>query len=106
MDLKTQLQMRQQQQLVMTPQLQQAIRLLQLSRLELTEIVRQEILENPVLDEYGPPENEADFSIDQPEDPNTPAESSSDREDEINTLSIPKDIINTILFKVESRRNP
>lgn len=92
MDLKTQLQMKQQQQLVMTPQLQQAIRLLQLSRLELTEIVRQEILENPVLDEYGPPENEADFSIDQPEDPNTPADNSSDREDEINTLSIPKDI--------------
>jgi RNA polymerase sigma-54 factor len=84
--------MKQQQQLVMTPQLQQAIRLLQLSRLELTEIVRQEILENPVLDEYAPPENEADFSIDQPEDPNTPADNSSDREDEINTLSIPKDI--------------
>jgi len=92
MDLKTQLQMRQQQQLVMTPQLQQAIRLLQLSRLELTEIVRQEILENPVLDEYAPPEGEAEFSIDQPEDPNAPAESSSDREDEINTLSIPKDL--------------
>jgi RNA polymerase sigma-54 factor len=84
--------MRQQQQLVMTPQLQQAIRLLQLSRLELTEIVRQEMLENPVLDEYAPPENEAEFSIDQPEDPNTPADNNSDREDEINTLSIPKDI--------------
>jgi RNA polymerase sigma-54 factor len=84
--------MKQQQQLVMTPQLQQAIRLLQLSRLELTEIVRQEILENPVLDEYGPPENESEFSIDQPEDPNIPAESKSDREDEINALSIPKDI--------------
>ena len=92
MDLKTQLQMRQQQQLVMTPQLQQAIRLLQLSRLELTEIVRQEILENPVLDEYAPPEGEAEFSIDQPEDPSAPAESNSDREDEINTLSIPKDL--------------
>ena len=76
----------------MTPQLQQAIRLLQLSRLELSEIVRQEILENPVLDEYGPPENETESSIDQPEDPNTPSESSSDREEELNTLSIPKDI--------------
>ena len=92
MDLKAQLQMKQQQQLVMTPQLQQAIRLLQLSRLELTEIVRQEILENPVLDEYGPPENEAEFSLDQPEDPNTPADNKSDREDEIDTLTIPKDI--------------
>jgi RNA polymerase sigma-54 factor len=92
LDLKAQLQMRQQQQLVMTPQLQQAIRLLQLSRLELTEIVRQEILENPVLDEDGPPENESEFSIDQPEDPNTPAENNSDREEEISTLTIPKDI--------------
>jgi len=39
------------QQLVMTPQLQQAIKLLQLSRLELTDLIRQEIDENPVLDE-------------------------------------------------------
>ena len=39
------------QQLVMTPQLQQAIKLLQLSRLELSDLIRQEIDENPVLDE-------------------------------------------------------
>jgi len=39
------------QQLVMTPQLQQAIKLLQLSRLELVESIRQELLENPVLEE-------------------------------------------------------
>ena len=39
------------QQLVMTPQLQQAIKLLQLSRMELQEVVRQELEENPVLDE-------------------------------------------------------
>jgi RNA polymerase sigma-54 factor len=39
------------QQLVMTPQLQQAIKLLQLSRLELQEIIDQEIKENPVLEE-------------------------------------------------------
>ncbi|HDQ40266.1 MAG TPA: RNA polymerase sigma-54 factor [Desulfonatronum sp.] len=41
------------QQLVMTPQLQQAIKLLQLSRLELVESIRQELLENPVLEEVG-----------------------------------------------------
>jgi RNA polymerase sigma-54 factor len=35
----------------MTPQLQQAIKLLQLSRLELLETVQQELLENPFLDE-------------------------------------------------------
>jgi RNA polymerase sigma-54 factor len=39
------------QQLVMTPQLQQAIKLLQLSRMELQEIIAQEIQENPVLEE-------------------------------------------------------
>jgi RNA polymerase sigma-54 factor len=39
------------QQLVMTPQLQQAIKLLQLSRLELEELISQELAENPVLEE-------------------------------------------------------
>jgi RNA polymerase sigma-54 factor len=44
------------QQLVMTPQLQQAIKLLQLNRLELVSMVQQELEENPVLEEL----NEAD----------------------------------------------
>jgi RNA polymerase sigma-54 factor len=44
-------QMKLTQQLVMTPQLQQAIKLLQLSRLELQDVVRQELEENPVLEE-------------------------------------------------------
>jgi len=39
------------QQLVMTPQLQQAIKLLQLSRMELLDVVQEELLENPMLDE-------------------------------------------------------
>jgi RNA polymerase sigma-54 factor len=37
------------QQLIMTPQLQQAIKLLQLSRLELVETINQEMQENPLL---------------------------------------------------------
>jgi RNA polymerase sigma-54 factor len=44
-------QMKLSQQLVMTPQLQQAIKLLQLSRIELQDVVRQELEENPVLEE-------------------------------------------------------
>ena len=44
-------QLRLSQQLVMTPQLQQAIKLLQLSRLELADLVQQELQENPVLEE-------------------------------------------------------
>ena len=39
------------QQLIMTPQLQQAIKLLQLSRIELLETVQNELLENPFLEE-------------------------------------------------------
>ncbi len=39
------------QQLVMTPQLQMAIKLLQLSRLELVDTIRQELEENPALEE-------------------------------------------------------
>ena len=43
-------QLRLSQQLVMTPQLQQAIKLLQLSRLELADVVTPELQENPVLE--------------------------------------------------------
>ena len=45
--------MRLTQQLVMTPQLQQAIKLLLLSRLELAEVINQEMIENPVLEEQA-----------------------------------------------------
>ncbi len=54
MELKQHLKMT--QQLVMTPQLQQAIKLLQLSRMELVDLVRTEMNENPLLD--GADENE------------------------------------------------
>ena len=39
------------QQLIMTPQLQQAIKLLQLSRIELVDAIQQEMEENPLLEE-------------------------------------------------------
>ena len=51
MGLELRQQLKLTQQLVMTPQLQQAIKLLQLSRLELVDMVQQEMLENPLLDE-------------------------------------------------------
>ena len=44
-------QLRLAQQLVMTPQLQMAIKLLQLNRVELLDTIRQELEENPTLDE-------------------------------------------------------
>jgi RNA polymerase sigma-54 factor len=45
------------QNLVMTPQLQQAIKLLQLNHMELAELINQELTENPVLEEIS--ENES-----------------------------------------------
>jgi len=47
------------QQLVMTPQLQQAIKLLQLSRVELEEMVSKELEENPALEEGQAEESES-----------------------------------------------
>ena len=46
------------QQLVMTPQLQQAIKLLQLSRMELVDLIRTEVTENPLLEGADEPEEE------------------------------------------------
>lgn len=46
------------QSLVMTPQLQQAIKLLQLSRLELENLITQEVTENPILEEAQENEEE------------------------------------------------
>ena len=51
LELKQSLNLRLSQQLVMTPQLQQAIRLLQLSRMELIDAIHSELEQNPVLEE-------------------------------------------------------
>lgn len=48
------------QQPIMTPQLQQAIKLLQLSRMELMDLIRQEQEENPVIEESLEPAVEAE----------------------------------------------
>src|SRR6478609_10844176 len=54
------------QQLVMTPQLQQAIKLLQLSRMELCDMVRDEMLENPILEDSVESANEQEKAADAP----------------------------------------
>ncbi|MBS0240639.1 MAG: RNA polymerase factor sigma-54 [Proteobacteria bacterium] len=55
MALSAKLELRQSQQLVMTPQLQQAIRLLQYSNLELTAFVETELERNPLLERETEP---------------------------------------------------
>src|SRR5881296_3637876 len=65
MAMEARLSLRQSQRVVMTPLLQQAIQLLQLSTLELQEVVNKELLENPLLEEVTPdtPENPADAPV-------------------------------------------
>lgn len=58
MALDLRLQVKLSQQLVMTPQLQQAIKLLQLSRMELVDVVTQELEENPLLEDGVDPKEE------------------------------------------------
>src|SRR5579862_2915587 len=81
MEIKQQLRLS--QQLVMTPQLQQAIRLLQLSRLELIDEIRKELDANPVLaDEEIDPRARANADakngevIQEPPPPDSPATAS------------------------------
>jgi RNA polymerase sigma-54 factor len=48
-DLSHHLQLRQQQRLVMTPQLKQALKILQLNTMELGDLIDVELSENPML---------------------------------------------------------
>ena len=87
MEMKMNLTLKMSQKLVMTPMLQQAIKLLPLARLELAQLIRQEIIENPVLEELLEEENESEQENSQEEKgPNedTPPdnEQSSDSQDQ------------------------
>lgn len=59
--------MRQGQSLVMTPQLQQAIKLLQLSNLELAEYIDKEVEQNPLLERADAPREETPVAEGKPE---------------------------------------
>ncbi|HDO22664.1 MAG TPA: RNA polymerase sigma-54 factor, partial [Nitrospirae bacterium] len=51
MSLSQRLELKLSQKLVLTPQLQQAIKLLQMPQLELSQTINQELVENPFLEE-------------------------------------------------------
>lgn len=59
MALEQKLNLKMSQKLIMTPSLQQAIKLLQLSKMELQEVLNEELLENPLLEELKQEEQEA-----------------------------------------------
>ena len=71
MALSAKLQLRQSQSLVMTPQLMQSIRLLQLTHIELERFVDEEIERNPLLERVDPRDDAAG-------DPVQPAEAVAD----------------------------
>jgi RNA polymerase sigma-54 factor len=91
------------QQLVMTPQLQQAIKLLQLSRMELADMVRDEMLENPILEdsvETGAEQEKADAPLpaDAPEgDPERVGET------EMAASAVSQERVDTAEVKTDSR---
>jgi RNA polymerase sigma-54 factor len=69
------------QQLIMTPQLQQAIKLLQLSRLELLETIHTELETNPVLEEHSLDEGAGEKSLEYGDDVAAPSQDTSPKED-------------------------
>ncbi|MCJ7641198.1 MAG: RNA polymerase factor sigma-54 [Desulfobacterales bacterium] len=71
------------QQLVMTPQLQQAIRLLQLTRLELVDMLDQEMKENPLLEEVEEGKEYADEPTPEPTEGEVPATVAEERPTEV-----------------------
>src|SRR5882724_2632671 len=95
------------QQLVMTPQLQQAIKLLQLSRMELVNMVRDEMLENPILEDSVESGNEQAKSAETA----TPAEAAANDvervgETEMPMAEIPTDKVDsTAEVKADTRSN-
>ncbi|MCB2183920.1 MAG: RNA polymerase factor sigma-54 [Desulfobulbaceae bacterium] len=72
------------QQLVMTPQLQQAIKLLQLSRLELVDTIQQEVEQNPLLEEDTPSSSQDTDTQDQSQQPEAVAPDVSEKTSEVN----------------------
>ena len=88
MAMTAKLELRQSQQLVMTPQLQQAIRLLQLSNMELNAFVDSELEKNPLLerDDEGP-EASVGPTIDQHRDDSSDARPTSHESEQILDLT-------------------
>jgi RNA polymerase sigma-54 factor len=76
MAVSQRLDLRQAQSLVMTPQLQQAIKLLQLSQVELTAFIDQELEGNPLLEHDDAPADGAAADVPQQPEPEPAAESS------------------------------
>lgn len=87
MAIKLSQSMKQTQSLMMTPQLQQAIKLLTLTHIEMTNLISEEMVENPMLEESGidgtDSKNEADYKIETLEGQNQESSGESIKEEPI-----------------------
>ncbi len=79
MEMKHVLSQRMGQRLVMTPKLQQALKLLQVPTLELEQILKQEILMNPLLEEIEPAEDEEEVEASENDTSNGDEKDNSDK---------------------------
>ncbi len=108
MAMEARLSLRQSQRVVMTPLLQQAIQLLQLSTLELQEVVQKELLENPLLEEVTPETPETpdgpQAADAPPPPPNTPATTDPPPREERQTDDLPFDLT-AVLFDDHEERS-
>jgi len=86
--MKLRLDLRLSQKLIMTPQLQQAIKLLQLSRLELQQTLTQHLMENPLLEELQTDADETtdEYSQDKPEASGDEAPSEAPGQETVETV--------------------
>ena len=71
------------QQLVMTPQLQLAIKLLQMCKMELVDVIQQEMVENPMLEEVPESEESADKIENIEEIPDTKQDTLNDAKEQL-----------------------
>ena len=92
MAMKPSLQLRVSQQLVMTPQLQQALRLLQMPVLELNTQLEQALADNVMLEAEEPPEGETNSP-----EAETPEVVAGEEEDFGNTISSPSGAMPEVL---------
>lgn len=96
--MKLRLDLRLSQKLIMTPQLQQAIKLLQLSRLELQQSLAQHLMENPLLEEVPAESEESDpagsdeAAVDGTDYSQSPSRSSTDDEEATGEAESPEDL--------------
>jgi len=83
MEMKIGLSLGLQQKIIMTPKLQQALKLLQMPTLELQQVLKQEILQNPLLEEVEDEEVEAEEAQEEEgEDEEAEAKSDDDNEEQ------------------------